>query len=50
LKHDLKLAGIEVFLDVENMSGKPEGSMLRELTASDFVIPILIPRFFTHFM
>ncbi len=45
LKHDLNMAGIEVFLDVQNMSGNLEKTMLDNLTASDFIIPILTPRF-----
>ncbi|MDF3055051.1 MAG: putative ATP/GTP-binding protein [Gammaproteobacteria bacterium] len=45
LKQNLELAGMHVFLDIENMSGKLKETMRREIEESDFVIPILTPRF-----
>lgn len=46
LKENLLCAGMkEVFLDVHSMSGNFKETMLRELTESDFVIPILTPQF-----
>jgi hypothetical protein len=45
LEADLELAGISTFLDIRDMSGGLEETMLAELNSSDFIIPILTPRF-----
>ncbi len=45
LQDNLELAGITTFLDIRDMQGNLDVTMRNNLEASDFVIPILTPRF-----
>ncbi len=44
-QEDLERAGIQVFLDVRDMQGHLDTTMRQRLADSDFVLPILTPRF-----